>query len=120
MFIKVMPWAGPIKIADNVAPSKHRCHARVTELYLEVVTGTVKGFEIGIYNIWPFKIHTSLLSTIFHIQVFAKYTYNSKYRMQNFTNIMLKTGIVLDSYFCHTSWCLSCSPNSTFVPISGS
>ena len=86
-----------------VTPSRHRLHAQVMGLYLEIVTGTEKGFEIRIYSIWPFKIRTSLLNTNFHIRVFAKYTYNSKYKLENFTKTIPRIGIVLDSRFRHMS-----------------
>ena len=72
-------------------------------LCLEVVTGVVKDFKIRKYNIRPFLIHISLLNANFHIKVFAKNIYNSKYKLENVTNIIPRTGIVLDLYFCCAS-----------------
>ena len=44
-------------------------------LYLEVVTGAVKDLQIKKkYNIWPLKLHTSLLSKELKFQIF--YTSN--------------------------------------------
>ena len=41
-------------LVTSVTPSKHKCHARVMELYLEAVTATVKGFvNKKILYIWP-------------------------------------------------------------------